>query len=149
MHWLPTGQTVNKEHYVQVLREFRKSFRRKRPALFKSDQWHFHQDNAPVNNSIFVTVYLTKMDIKTVPNLAPCDFGYSLSSEAIVMRQLRSCDESHWHARTRGLPCGLPEVVGMVEQVHCSQRRLLRRGVDFHVCIINKSVHTKKVWKLI
>ena len=40
MHWVPTGQTVNKEYYVEVLREFkkrfrRKRFRRKRPALFK------------------------------------------------------------------------------------------------------------------
>ena len=35
------------------LREFRKRFRRKRPALFKSGQWHFHQDNAPVHNSIW------------------------------------------------------------------------------------------------
>ena len=67
MHWLPTGQTVNKEYYVEVLREFRKRFRRKRPALFKSAQWHFHQDNAPVHNSILVTDYLTKMGIKTVP----------------------------------------------------------------------------------
>ena len=61
--------------------EFRKRFRRKRPALFKSVQWHFHQDNTPVHNSILVTDYLTKMDIKTVlhppysRDLAPCDFG--------------------------------------------------------------------------
>ena len=41
-----------------------------------------------------------------------------------------------------------PEVVGTI-QVHCSQRRLLRRRLEFHVCIINKSAHTKKVWKLI
>ena len=52
----------------------------KKQALFKSAQWHFHQDNAPVHNSILVTDYLTKMGIKTVhhpaygPNLAPCDF---------------------------------------------------------------------------
>ena len=32
MHWVPTGQTVNKEYYVEVLREFRKRFRQKRPA---------------------------------------------------------------------------------------------------------------------
>ena len=38
MHWIPTGQTVNKEYYVEVLREFRKRFCRKRPALFKSGQ---------------------------------------------------------------------------------------------------------------
>ena len=79
MHWVPTGQTVNKEYYVEVLKEFRKRFRRKRPALFKSVQWHFHQDNAPVHNSILVTDYLTKMGIKIVPHppnspdLTPCD----------------------------------------------------------------------------
>ena len=38
MHWVPTGQTVNKEYNVEVLREFRKRFRRKSPALFKSGQ---------------------------------------------------------------------------------------------------------------
>ena len=45
-----------------------------------SGQWYFHQDNAPGDNSILVTDYLTKMGIKTVPqppyipDLAPCDF---------------------------------------------------------------------------
>ena len=38
MHWVPTEQTVNKECYVEVLRESRKRFRRKRPALFKLGQ---------------------------------------------------------------------------------------------------------------
>ena len=53
------------------------------PALFKSGQWHFHQDNAPVYKSILVTDYLTKMGIKTVrhslycPKFAPCDFWLS------------------------------------------------------------------------
>ena len=67
-----------------VLREFRK-----RPALFKSGQWHFHQKNAPVHNSIVVTDYLTKMGIKTVPHspygpdLAPCDF--------LLFPKLRGC----------------------------------------------------------
>ena len=108
MLWVPTGQTVNKEYYVEVLREFRKRFRQKRPALFKSGQWYFQQDNASVHNSILVTDYLTKIGIKTAPHppyspdLAPCDFclfpklkeklggyRYSLSSKAFVMRQLR------------------------------------------------------------
>ena len=89
MHWVPTGQTVNKECYVEVLREFSQRFRRKRPALFKSGQWHFQQDNAPVHNPILVTDYLTKMDIKTVPQppyspgLAPSDFW--------LIPKLRSC----------------------------------------------------------
>ena len=41
---------------------------------------NFHQDNAPVHNSILVKDYLTKMGIKIVPqppyspDLSPCDF---------------------------------------------------------------------------
>ena len=51
----------------------------KRLALFKSGQWHFHQDNAPVHNSTLVSDYLTKVGIKTVPqppyspDIGPCD----------------------------------------------------------------------------
>ena len=72
------GQTVRVR--VRVLREVRKRFRRKRPALFKSSQWHFHQDNTPVHNCILLSDYLTKMGIKSVsqppysPELVPCDF---------------------------------------------------------------------------
>ena len=92
MHWVPTGQTVNKEFYVEVLTEFRKRFLGKRPALFKSGQWHFRQDNTPVHNSILFTDYLTKMDIKTVchppysPDLAHCDF--------CLFPKLRGCHET-------------------------------------------------------
>ena len=89
IHWVPTGQTVKKEYYVEVLRNSRKRFCRKRPALFESGQWHFHQDNAPVHNSFFVTDYLRKMGIETVshplysPDLAPCNF--------CLFPKLRSC----------------------------------------------------------
>ena len=81
--------------------------------------------------------------------LLPVTFSYSLSLESVFMRQLgdeRGCDEGHWHAHSRGIPWGLVETV---QQVHCSRRRLLRRGLEFHVCTINKSARTKKVWKLI
>ena len=50
-----------------------------------------------------------------VQTLLPVTFGYSLSSEAVVMRQLRRWKRL-WRRsltlHTRGLPCGLPEVVG-------------------------------------
>ena len=72
------------------------------------------------------------------PGLAPCEFGYSLSSEAAVMRELRRWKRL-WHAHTRGLPWGFEEVVGTVQQVHCSRRRLLRRELEYYVCTINKS----------
>ena len=41
---------------VTMLR-FQGSSGRDSPALFKSGQWHVHQDNAAVHNSILVTVF--------------------------------------------------------------------------------------------
>ena len=148
MLWVPTGQTVNKEYYVEVLREFRKRFRRKRPALFKSGQWHFHQDNPPVHNSILVTNYLTKMGIKTVPHppyspdFARCNFW--------LFPKLRGCRyetiEEMKEAMTKvidtlmqGLPCGTISALQLEE--------ITSKGTRVHVCTMR--AHTKMVWKLI
>ena len=87
-------------YYVKVLREFRKRFRQKRPALFKSGQWHFHHDNTPVHNSILVTDYLTKMGIKTVPHppyspdLAPCDFWLFLKLRGCRYKTIEEMKEA-------------------------------------------------------
>ena len=76
--WLAKGLGLGL--YVKVSREFRKRFLGKRPALFRSHQLGFHQDNAPVHNFVFVPDYLTTMGINTVPqppyspDVAPCDF---------------------------------------------------------------------------
>ena len=115
-------------------------------STFKSGQWHFRQDNAPLHNSIVVPDYLTKMGIKILPHclyssdLAPCDFW--------LLPKLRGCRyetiEEMKEAVTKVI-----EVVGTVQQVHCCQRWLLRKGLELHVCTFNKSAHTKKVWKLI
>ena len=140
-------------------REFRKRFRRKRPALFKSDQWHFQQDNVPVHYSILVTDYLTKICIKTVPHppncpdLAPCDFW--------LYPKLRGC----CYETTEEMKDAVMKVIETLTQVdfHGASQKLLERynkciaaggdyfkgGLKFHVCTINKSAHTKKVWKLI
>ena len=141
MHWVPTGQTVNKEYYVEVLREFRKRFLGKRPALFKSGQWHFYQDNAPVHNSILVTEYLTKMGIKTVPqppyspDLAPCDFCLFpklKEKQRLLLRDNwgdeRGYDEGHWQTHTRGLPWGLPEFVRTVQQSALQLEEIALKG---------------------
>ena len=138
--------------------EFKKRFCWKRPALFKSGQWHFHQDNAPVHNSILVTDYLTKMGIKTLPqppyspDLAPCDFWLFPKLRGCryeIIEEMKEAVMKVTETLTQGLPRGLPDIVGMVQQIHCSWRRLLWRGLEFHVCTINKSAHTKNVWKLI
>ena len=87
------------------------------------------------------------LTLPIVQTLLTVTFGYSLSSEAVVMRQFRRW-KSLWrrsltrsHKRTS---MGPSRIVGTVQQVHCSRRRLHRRGLEFHVCTINKSAHTKK-----
>ena len=90
-HWTDSQQGI----LCWGLRDFRKRFRRKRPALFKSGQWHFHQDNAPVHNSILVQTIWPRwasrqfLSLPKVQTLLPVTFAYSLSSEAVFMRQLR------------------------------------------------------------
>ena len=87
------------------------------------------------------------LTLPIVQTLLPVTFGYSLSSETVVMKQLRRWKRQWRRSLTRShnrTPWGLPEVVGTVQQVHCSRRRLLRRGLEFHECTINKNAHTKK-----
>ena len=111
----------NKEYSVEGLREFRKRFRQKRPAIFKLCQWHFHRDNAPVHNSILVTDYLTKMGIKTVPHppysrdLAPCDFW--------LFPKLRGCHDE----TTEEMKESVTKVIDMLtqEDFHRAFQKLL------------------------
>ena len=122
-------------------------------------QWHFHQDNAPVHNSILVTDYLSKMGIKTVPqplyspDFAPCDFWlfpklrgcrYETIEEmrATVTKVVDTLSQVDFH-------WAFEMLLEKFQQVHCNRGRLLQRGIEFHVCIISKSAHSKKVWKLI
>ena len=132
MHWVPTGQTVNKEYYFEVLREFSKRFRQKRPALFKSGQWHFHQENAPVQNSILVKNYLTKMGIKTVrhppysPDLVPCDFCLFPK----LKEKFRGCR----HETIKDMKEAVTKVIDMPtqEDFHGAFQKLLER---YNMCI--------------
>ena len=91
-----------------------------------------------------------------VQTLLPVTFGYSLSSkknlEAVIKRQLKRWKRMWWRSLTHShkrTSLGLPEIVGTVQQVYCSRWRLLRRGLEFHVCTINKSAHTKKSGNLL
>ena len=99
MHWVPTGQTVNKDYYVEVLREFRKRFHQKRPALFKSAQWQFHQDNAPVHNSILVTDHLTvpHCDFWLFPKLTGCRYETIEEMKEAVTKVIDTLTQEDFH----------------------------------------------------
>ena len=83
-----------------------------------------------------------------VQTLLPVTFGYSLSSEAVVMRQLR-----RWRRLwRRSLTCSHKRTSmgpsrscsNGTTSAHCSRRRLHRRGQEFYVCSINKMPIRKK-----
>ena len=106
----------------------RVGFRRKRPALFKSGQWHFHQDNAPVYNSILVTDYLAKIGIKKVyrppysPDLVPCSFW--------LFPKLRGCG----YETTEEIKEAVTKVIDTLtqEDFHGAFQKLLKR---YNKCI--------------
>ena len=85
---------------------------------------------------------LVLCDCWSFPKLRGCRYETIEEMKEAVMKVIDTLTQEDF-------PWGLEEVVGMVEQVHCSGRRLLRKGLEFHVCTINKSAHTKKVRKLI
>ena len=125
----------------------------------KSGQWHFHQDNAPVHNSILVTDYLTKMGIKTVrhppssPDLAPCDFW--------LFPKLRGCR----YETIEEVKETVAKVIDTLSQedLNGALQKLLERynkciaaGRDYFegdqsfMCVLSiKVAIRKKVWKLI
>ena len=138
---------------VNMLRVFGKRFHRKKPALFKSGQWHFHQDNTPVDNSILVTYYLTKMGFKTVPqpiyspDLAPCDFS--------LFPKLRGCR----YETIEEMKEAVTKVIDMLteEDFHGAFQKLLERynkwiaaGGDYFegdlsfICVLSIKVAIRK-----
>ena len=121
-------------------------------------QSHFHQDNAPVHNSILVTNYLSKTNIKTVPHplyspdLAPCDFW--------IFPKLRDCR----YETIKEMKEAVTRVIDTLtqEDFHGAFEKLMERynkciaageitskGTSF-MCVLSIKVPIrKKVWKLI
>eukprot|EP00095_Tigriopus_kingsejongensis_P003660 snap_masked-scaffold11_size778918-processed-gene-2.4 protein:Tk03660 transcript:snap_masked-scaffold11_size778918-processed-gene-2.4-mRNA-1 annotation:"mariner transposase" len=78
-HWLPKGQTINSTYNCQVISNFLRHLRQKRPEKFVQG-WILHQDNARPHVSKQTLGFFDKKKIKTLPNalyspdLAPSDF---------------------------------------------------------------------------
>ncbi|UYV80207.1 hypothetical protein LAZ67_18002011 [Cordylochernes scorpioides] len=65
--FLPQGRTVNKEYYLQVMRNLREAIRQKRPDLWKNKNWLLHHDNAPAHTSLLVRDFLAKNNTLMMP----------------------------------------------------------------------------------
>jgi len=76
--WVPSGQMVNQQYYIEVLTKLRKRVRRERPELWRNGLI-LHQDNAPAHNALSVKQFLANKNITVLeyppysPDLAPCD----------------------------------------------------------------------------
>ena len=98
---------------------------------------------------------MTKMGIKTVlqppysldfapsdfwlfPKLRGCRYETTEEMKEAVTKVIDTITTEDFHGVFQKL------LERLLEQVYCSWRRLLRRGLEFHVCTINKSAHTKK-----
>jgi len=74
--WVPSGQTVNQQYYIEVLTKLRERVRRKRPELWRNG-WILCQDNVPAHNALSVKQFLTNKNITVLdyppysPDLAP------------------------------------------------------------------------------
>ena len=94
------------------------------------------------------------MAIKTIPHppyspdLALFDFwlfpklrgrGYETTEEMAdaVTKAIDTITQEDFHG-------AFQKFAGTVQHVHYSRRRLLWKGLEFHMCTINKSAHTKK-----
>ena len=69
MHWefVPPGQTVNQELYLEVLKRLGENVR-KRPELWRSGDWFLHHDNAPAHTALSVTRYMASPGWTIVPH---------------------------------------------------------------------------------
>jgi len=71
--FVPPGQIVNQEFYLEVLRQLRENVQRKCPELWRSG------DNDPAHTALSVTRYLASLGCTVIPHppysqdLASCD----------------------------------------------------------------------------
>ena len=58
--YVPEGQTINTEYYLQVLRRLREAVRRKRPDMWAEKNFQLHHDNAPAHSAHVIHAFLAK-----------------------------------------------------------------------------------------
>jgi transposase len=79
--FIPSNTTVNSDSYCDLLRRLTENVQRKRPELWRNNNWILHHDNAPTHKSLKTTEFETNNNLVIVPHppyspdLVPCDFA--------------------------------------------------------------------------
>ncbi len=77
--FVPCGETVNKEFYLNILKHLREAVQRKRPEAW-TNMWMLHRDSSPAHTSFLICEFLTKHESIVAPlppyspDLGPADF---------------------------------------------------------------------------
>ena len=69
--FVPQGQIVNQQFYLEVLKRSRDAVRRKRPKLSRSGERLLHHDNATAHTALSVRQFLTKNGMTSASHLHP------------------------------------------------------------------------------
>ncbi|GBN31020.1 Mariner Mos1 transposase [Araneus ventricosus] len=78
--FIPEGETVNKELYLEVFKRLRDAIRRKQPEKWATNDWFLLHDNAISHLALIVKKYLARHSVTPQehppysPDLAPADF---------------------------------------------------------------------------
>jgi hypothetical protein len=67
--FVPRGQTVNGQFYLEVTKRSREAEQSKRPKGWINKSWMLHHNNAPAHMSLFVSEFLVKYETTVVPQL--------------------------------------------------------------------------------
>ena len=138
--FVPPGQAVNQEFYLEVLRRLRENVWKKHPELWRSGDWFLHHDNAPAHTALSVTQFLPSLGWTVVPHppnspdLAPCDFFLFLTIKktlkgkrfATVEEVKTASQEALNQHQASAVPEMLYTVGKKIGQVYCLQWRIFR-----------------------
>jgi hypothetical protein len=65
--FVPNGQTVNGQFYLEVMKQLREAERRKRPEGWRNKSRMLHHDKAPAHTLLLVSKFLVKYEMTVVP----------------------------------------------------------------------------------
>ncbi|UYV80051.1 hypothetical protein LAZ67_18001526 [Cordylochernes scorpioides] len=117
--FLPQGRTVNKEYYLQVMRNLREAIRQKRPDLWKNKNWLLHHDNVPAHTSLLVRDFLAKNNTLMMPQPP-----YSPDLAPLTKRGFGTFEKINMHevlAASEKLSIALGELVLRLTSYTCPQ----------------------------
>jgi transposase len=78
--YVPQGQTVNQQFYLQFLKNLRHPVSRRKPQKQVAGAWALHRDSAPAHTAHSIQVFLASRGIPVTqqppysPDMALCDF---------------------------------------------------------------------------